>query len=211
MIRAKESTAVLVTIVVAICALAGLMFVMMGRLSVIQNEIGKSNSSAVDVSGWETYRNNQYGFELEYPSQWVLDTNGLSGETPFVVFGNPLAGTKTYSMSVFIEKNPGSFSSGGYVHAQLNAYGAVDAPQSGGPTLAPHFQKTYAFMVGGYPAYELYGVFDFDRNSEWVYVAHAGFVLRFDFPVAEENPNLSLPVANNEIARGIMNTLVFTN
>jgi hypothetical protein len=35
--------------------------------------------------------------------------------------------------------------------------------------------------------------------------------LHFDFPMAEENPNLSLPVANNNIAHEIVDTLSFSN
>lgn len=88
----------------------------------------------------------------------------------------------------------------------MDAQNAVLGPA---PQIAPRFEKTYVLTVGGYTAYELYDVFEFDHDAEWVYVAHGAEALHFDFPTAVEDPNLSLPVANNGVAHEIMNTLVF--
>ncbi len=215
MIREKEPFSVLIAIIIAVASVGCFVFVVViQRLQSLQTEIAMSNAAPVDVSGWQTYQNGQYGFELEYPPGWEISTDGLANDSPFVAFGNPLMGTETYDMQVFIEENPSSLSSSEYAHAVLAAARAQDAANSANdpaPQTAPQFEKPYVLTVGGYPAYELYGVFEFDHNAERIYVAHGGEALQFDFPVAEENPNISLPVANNGIAHEIMNTLVFTN
>jgi len=98
MAREQEPRAVLTAIMVAIASLGCLMFVIVNRLQVLQAEVAATNAAPVDVSGWSTYRNDAYGFELEYPAGWTMYTGGLSGSAPFVSFGNPLSGLKTYSM-----------------------------------------------------------------------------------------------------------------
>jgi cytoskeletal protein RodZ len=215
MTREQEPISALVAILIAVAALIIFVFIVVSnRLQALQDEITASNAAPVDVSGWQTYENSQYGFEIEYPPQWQVSTDGLTSQTPFVSFGNPLGGPKTYDLDVFIEGNPNSLSSGSYAHAVLDAARAQDtanASSGPAPTTAPQFTKSYVLTIGGYTAYEFYNVFEFDHNAEQIYVAHGEEALRFDFPVAQENANLSLPVANNAIAHQILNTLVFTN
>ena len=214
MTRGSEPIAVLVAVVVAAGAMICLGFVIVNnQLQSLRNEIAANTIAPVDVSGWQTYENDQYGFELEYPPGWTLYTDGLNNDTPFIAFGNPLEGVKTYALDVFLESNPNALSSGAYAHAVIDATKAVDTANSASgsaPRTAPKFGKSYVLTVGGYPAYELFDVFEFDHNAERIYVAHGNEALHFDFPMAQENGNLSLPVANNGIAHEIMNTLVFT-
>ena len=213
-VRAQEQTSVLLAIMIAIAAVGAFMFVVvMQHLQTLQVEVAASGGSPVDVSGWQTYQNTQYGFELEYPPQWTIYAGGLAGSDPFIEFGNPLDGMKTYTLQIFIEQNPGALSSGEYAHAVLAADRAADAANAKNgpaPLLTPRFDRAYALTAGQYAAYELDNVFEFDHNAERIDAAHGDEALRFDFPVAEENPNLSLPVANNEVAHDIVNTLVFT-
>lgn len=216
--RDKEPISVFTAIFIALASIGVFVFVVViQRLQSLQAEVAASSSAPVDVSDWQTYQNSQYGFELEYPPSWQISTNGLAGATPFVAFGNPLDGTKTYALDVFIENNTSSLASGEYAHAVIAAAKAQDAANAssapGGlaPQTAPQFDKAEVLTIATYPAYELYNVFEFDQNVERIYVAHSDEALRFDFPVAQENPNLSLPVANNAVAHEILNTLVFTN
>ncbi len=210
----EESTPVLVAVMVTLAAIGCFMFVVVAeRLRGLQAEVSAANTVPVDVSGWGIYENNTYGFELEYPPQWTLSIAGLANDVPFVSFGNPLGGMATYVLRVSIENNSSSLSSGNYVHDMLandRVQDALNAKNGPAPTVTPSFDKLYVLTVGGYPAYELYNVFEFDHQGEQVYVAHGQNVLKFDFPTASENPNLSLPVANNGVAHEIMNTLVFT-
>ena len=38
-----------------------------------QNQTNLNNGKEVDISDWQTYRNEEYGFEVEYPNGWELD------------------------------------------------------------------------------------------------------------------------------------------
>jgi hypothetical protein len=215
--RNGEPISILTAIIIAVASLGCFVcVVVVQRLQSLQGELAANGASPVDVSGWQTYESDQYGFELEYPPQWAISTDGLGGATPFVAFGNPLEGTSTYAMQVFIDSNASSSSSGEYAHAVIAAARAADAAAATAahgpvPQTAPQFDKAYVLTVGGFSAYELYNVFEFDHNAERIYVAHDSEALQFDFPVAQENPNISLPVANNAVAHQILNTLVFTN
>jgi len=216
MIRRDEPLSVLVAIIIALASVGVFVFVVVvQRLESLQTEIAASNAMPVDVSGWQTYQNSQYGFEFEYPPQWQILTGGLAGATPFITLDNPPSTqnpTSAYTMQIFIENNTSSLASGEYAHMVIAAAKAVDAANSvngPAPQTAPQFQKTIVLNVGAYPAYELYDVFEFDHNAERIYVAHGNEALRFDFPMAQENLNISLPVANNGVAHEIMDTLVF--
>ena len=217
MYHKSEPRAVLTAVVITLVSLGTFAFVAVARLQVVQNEIAASAVPSADIAGWSIYRNDTYGFQVAYPPLWTLYEGGLMNDVPYVAFGNPLSGLKTYTLYVFVENNTSSFSSGEYVHALLGADHTEDAASGANagraPTVTPRFEKAEVLSVGSsslHEAYELYGVFEFDHTAEQIYVAHAAETLRFDFPVARENPNLSLPVANNAIAHQIINTLVFT-
>ncbi len=213
MIREKESVAVLIVIFIAALVLGYFTVLIMTRIQTLQLSVNAGGGTPLDVSGWNAYRNDQYGFELQYPPSWNTSTEGSLGASPLIVFGNPPSGISTYALQVFVEDNPSMFSSGRYVHDLLDKARAEDVANAViGPTpaITPHFDKTYVLTVGGYSAYELYNVFEFDHGAERIYVAHGDKVIRFDFPVAKENPNISLPVANSQVAHEIINTLVLT-
>jgi hypothetical protein len=178
------------------------------------------NNSASDVtsfdrtSGWQTYNNSDFRFSVQYPADWQISTAGLSANDPYVAIGNPLQGISTYAIDIFIENNSSSLSSIGYVHQFLAAEKDQDeknALTGPSPTVSPQFSRSAVLNVGNYAAFELFNVFEFDRTAERIYVAHGNIALRFDFPSAQENPNLSFPVKNNEIAHEIVGTLTFQN
>ncbi len=74
------------------------------------SSVSSATSSTVDVSGWKTYANQQYGFELEYPSAWRVSTNGLAnilGSTslaPFMELSAPSEEMTSYLLTVSISR-----------------------------------------------------------------------------------------------------------
>ena len=210
----KEQMAVWIVVFAAIGVLGYFTTMTIFKLQELQASYGTNESLPVDVSGWLTYQNPDYGFEIEYPATWQIATGGLTSQTPYLILGNPIDGTTTYQLDIFIEGNPSMLSSGSYVHSMLDAARAQDQANatvaSMTPPTAPTYDRAYVLNVGGYPAYELDNVFEFDHNAERIYVAHNTETLRFDFPIQKENPNIWLPVANGQVAHNIINTLVFT-
>ena len=89
------------------------------------------------------------------------------------------------------------------------AQDAANAKTGPAPTLTPQFKSNYVTTVNGNQVYELFDVFEFDHNAEQVFVAHGTTALRFDFPVADANPNIASPANNNAIAHLILDTFVW--
>jgi hypothetical protein len=202
----KELWAALIVVVAITAVLVFVAARAIGQVTAFQNQ-----NSVVDTSAWPIYRNAQFGFSLQYPPNWQIFTGGLSADTPFVALGNPLSGTTTYTMYIFIDQNPQSLSATNYVHQLLIADRAQDdanAKTSSAPTITPQFKSNYLTTVNGNDAYELFDVFEFDHNAEQVYVANGTAALRFDFPVSDANPNIAAPANNNAVAHLILGTLV---
>lgn len=216
MMHEKEGWAIFIVIAIGAGLLVYAAAHAIGQVLALQTS---SVDSLIDTSGWVDYSNSQYGFDFEYPPNWQLSTSGLANDAPFIAVGNPLNGTSTYRVEIFIENNTSSLSSGKFVHQMLaddRAQDAANAKSGPAPRVTPQYTGTEILSVGQpsvpggiapYEAYELKGVYEFDHNADQIYVAHGDIILRFDFPVADENPNISLPVANNAIAQEIVATL----
>lgn len=206
----KELTAVLIVVIGVAIFLVYTAAGAIGQILTFNSSV-PSTATVVDMSGWQTYKNSTYGFSVNYPQDWQVSTDGLTASVPFVAIGDPLQGTSTYVIGIFIESNPAGLSSGAYAHQVVNdarTTDATNAKNGPAPQTAPQFTKSFVTTAGNNEGYELFRVFEFDHNAERIYVAHGTSTLRFDFPVAEENPNLSLPVKNNAIAHQIIGTLM---
>ncbi|HVO28959.1 MAG TPA: hypothetical protein VMT81_03185 [Candidatus Paceibacterota bacterium] len=208
-----ELWAVLIVVAVGAGVLVFVAARAVGQVLALQGAPGAGvDALSAETIGWAAYRNPGFGFSFQYPSGWEIMTTTLASQPPFLVLGNPLDGTSTYAARISIENNSSSLSSGGFVHQMLAALRAQDAEnaKSGpAPQLAPRFGSASVYRIGPYDAYELSDVFEFDHDADQVYIADGDVVLEFDFPAAEENPNISLPVANNATIREIMETLTF--
>lgn len=172
-----------------------------------------SAQAGVDTNGWTAYTSSNFGFSLKYPGDWQLSDSGIHSAIPYIEIGNPLEGQKTYVLRLWIVSMKSAVSAADYVKALLahdRAEDAKNAQNGPAPQVTPRFTDEYAVTVGTYPGYELFNVFEFDHNAEQVYVANGKEVLVFDFPIAAENPNLSLPADNNALVRAIVNTLQLT-
>jgi hypothetical protein len=215
----KEGWAVLIVVAVGAGALIFAASRAIGQVLALQSSdtsASMMSGTSLSVPGWQTYQNSDFNFSIQYPSDWQVSSAGLAGANPFIAIGDPLDGTSTYSVQIFIEDNPSQLDSGEYVHELLasdRVQDAANASAAGGPTplSTPQYEKSFLLNTGAYPAYELSNVFEFDHNAEQIYVAHDNIALRFDFPIAQENPNINLPVAHNAIAHEIVQTLKFGN
>lgn len=60
------------------------------RRAALMQELGEgaasSSQAAADTSGWKTYRNEQYGFEVKYPQDWEAFSNTLPGNYGYIDF-----------------------------------------------------------------------------------------------------------------------------
>jgi hypothetical protein len=161
-------------------------------------------------AGWMNYQNSDYGFSLSYPANWQLSTSSLQSDVPAILLGNPTEGTTTYTLRFSIAQNSSGFSSAEYVADMLAQTKAEDETNgTNTPQLSVQFISSTAFSVDDNDGYELNNVFEFDHNAERIYVAHDDEVFIFDFPVADANPNISSPAANNAVAHQIVKTLTF--
>lgn len=173
-----------------------------------------SFENVVVPTGWQSYVNSQYGFSLSYPGNWQVNTNQLQNDVPAVLFGDPIEGTSTYVLRVSIAKNDNSLSSDGYVAdmlARAKAEDVANAKNGPAPQISVAFANATAFAVNENQGYELDNVFEFDHNAEQVYMAHDKEVLVFDFPVADQNPNISSSTENNAMVHEILKTVRFGN
>ena len=166
-------------------------------------------TSTVDTSRWKSFVSNDLGVSLKYPADWKV--NGALGEQTLLRIGHPLSGMVIYDMTVEIQDNPQGLSPSAFV-AQMLADDAAEDVKNGAPTasppITPSFDHQFNLAVSDISAYELYRVFRFDEHTEQIYVQHGTTMIVFEFPVAEANPNLSEPVANNAVAHEIVNTLI---
>ncbi len=199
---------------VALIVLATAGIFVFARLQPLKWKEAMAQLSGVPLppAGWIKYDGSAYGFSLYYPPDWQVSTGTLGGDPPSVVFGNPLTGTTTYALRVSIAKNDSKFSSAAYVEdmlARAKAQDEASAVVGPAPQVSAQFASATAFAVDNNQEYELDNVFEFDHNAEQIYAAHGAQIFVFDFPVADQNPNIASSTANNAIAHEIVGTLEF--
>jgi hypothetical protein len=58
-----------------------------------------------DTSDWKTYRNEEYGFEIKYPSEWRVDFTDTTNNTPLGTTGNGFSEGGYGGQLIFVPKN----------------------------------------------------------------------------------------------------------
>ena len=160
--------------------------------------------SVIDASNWRTYRNDNYGFEFEYPPEWQM-SEAKNSSYYRLVLGNPLSGLRWYSFEIYIMQNPKRLSAKDYAKNVLAT--REEENQETGIGISP--EKEFSVKVRNYDGYEFFGVFGGDQHTEAIYVTSGDRAFLFQFPVARENDNLSKPIENNAVVHKILSTLRF--
>ena len=64
----------------------------------------------IDTSDWETYSNEEFGFEIKYPSRWTFDVPQVREEEPYLIIGfetlTPDSVSVGFQMSIY-DSDPG--------------------------------------------------------------------------------------------------------
>ncbi|KKT41258.1 MAG: hypothetical protein UW30_C0010G0014 [Candidatus Giovannonibacteria bacterium GW2011_GWA2_44_13b] len=165
-------------------------------------------NSQIDTSTWKTYRNEKYGFEVKYPSNWQISERNMEGLNPFVVLGNPLEGLKVFVIYIFFKPNPNKLSSEDYVSGVLDK-SDKEFQKTGIGVNLNEYRPEPIVINSGITGYRLNGVFLFDHSAELIYFTRDVNAYNVSFPVAEENTNLFDPAENNKTARQILSTFKF--
>src|SRR3989338_3917934 len=97
--------------------------------------------AAGDFTGWQTYRNEKYWFEMKYPSDWKYSENNNSDENTFFICLNSVA-------------DPSCSGGGGMIFVSSNT--TLDAQYK---SIQPRFAEPYEYkkseiLVSGHKAYE---------------------------------------------------------
>ena len=76
----KKNTIILILLIVAFAA-AGLAYTQFSKPEPAPVQLTNTNQGdEVDTSGWKTYRNEEYGFELKYPGSNEFTVNMIKGQ-----------------------------------------------------------------------------------------------------------------------------------
>ena len=162
-----------------------------------------SAQASISTASWQTYNNEKYHFQIQYPAQWRYYAEGNNA---LIVFG-PIQTKNNYPLYIKIHENPDKLSSKQWVENML-AQAKKDYESKARPNMI-NYESQKELTLASLAAYELYEVFDFDTSNEQIYVAKDTNVFEFEFPVAKDNPNWDDPIKNNSIVHEMLDTLKF--
>jgi len=92
------STPIAIIIVLMVFSIS-IGLILLGYIYWPKEEVVLEETEGIDTSNWNTYRNEEYGFEFKYPTDWILEGNRfLSPEN--VALNKNTALPSTYSLSV---------------------------------------------------------------------------------------------------------------
>ena len=163
----------------------------------------------INISNWQTYRNENLGIEFKYPIQFSVEYVADSNVNKQIIQIRDYEAMVSHDIEIL--ENPSRLTSKQYVEKILED-ARKEYEGNEGKMPKPYllgYKEKRELTIASLPAYELYGVFAYDQNEELVYLAKDNLVYFFNFPVAEENPNLPNAIEINKIAHQILSTFRF--
>ena len=137
-------------------------------------------TTALQTSGWETYRNEEFKFQVQYPKDWTLDAHRVEGGGWYVGVNTPKLITTPADFWIFI-----------FPAESLDNWYAFTfrTRQAESPELMPKKENT---TVGGLPAFRIVDpVSEGGCDSVYLAVFFDDNVYRIQDPSCSSNPVVS--------------------
>lgn len=135
-IKANQKTIVIVTIVIILALGAGFWMWKKQRNWITSQDqiktekIAKTNTDVTNTSNWKTYRNEEYGFEVQIPKNWEIDIQSHNEgilPIPETMAKNKILENKGYSIQFSFgprESKAGGYITGIYIESRKD--GSID-------------------------------------------------------------------------------------
>lgn len=167
-----------------------------------------------DISSWRVYGNEDYNFEIQYPSDWKLEIFPESYEKDKLplFFNVSIYKERTfqglrYGIGIVIEENQQNLSAEEWakkiIENNKKSYQKGEAPY------LLEYYSTGEIKISDYPGYAISGLNDLEGRVNQIYLSKDNKIFQFIYPIAEENPNYFNPIENYKIAKKILATFKF--